>query len=158
MGEEWADPYADALRDQLVRAIDMRDLARAAALGREFERGEEKISSNDPRTVALVAETFRLGGGRAGAGDGSNAAPSPGAAASLSYLSRKSSLFPSSSSSDSFSCHPWILFVRAMAEPPGDLSCLPDAARAGFARSLEDARQRGWTLTAWSRAVTTGRP
>ncbi len=150
-GEGWADPYFDALRDQMVRAIDVKDLLRASALGGELTRREDKISSNDPRTVALVAEVLRLGGGAKGA----EAAPGldPGAAASLSYLSKKSS-----SSSSSFSCHPWILFVRSMANPPGDLSCLPDEARAGFARSLADARERGWALTEWSRAVTTGRP
>jgi hypothetical protein len=124
-----------------VRAIDTKNLPRSASLGEELTRREEGISSNDPRTVALVAESLRLGG-------------ASGASASLSYLSKKSSLLLSSSSS----CHPWILFVRAMDEPPGDFSCLPEEARAGFARSLDAARTRGFTLTEWSRAVTTGRP
>jgi hypothetical protein len=141
----WADPYFDALRDQLVRAIDVKDFARAGAVGRELERREERISANDPRTVALVAESLRLGSG---------------AAVSLSYLSKKSSssLFSSSPSSPSFACHPWILFVHAMATPPGDFACLPEAQREAFAGAVAVARQRGWTLTEWSRALTTGRP
>jgi hypothetical protein len=94
--------------------------------------------------VALVAESIRLRAGR-----GPDAAL--GSAAALSYLSKKSS-------SSSSSCHPWILFVRAMAAPPGDLSCLPDSQRAGFARGLDLAREQGWTLTAWDRAATTGKP
>ena len=136
-----ADPYRDALRDQLVRAIDMKDFVRAVSVGEELTKREEKISSNDPRTVALVAESLRLGSG---------------ASASLSYLSKKSpsSLLPASS----LSCHPWILFVRAMAAPPGDFACLPEAQREAFAGAVAVARQRGWTLTEWSRALTTGRP
>ena len=74
----------------------------------------------------------------------------PGAPAALSYLSKKSSA--------SSACTPWILFVRAMAAPPGDFACLPQAQREGFARGVEIARRRGWTLTAWNRAVVTGRP
>jgi hypothetical protein len=136
-----ADPYRDALRDQLVRAIDVKDLTRAASLGDELTKREERISANDPRTVALVAESMRLGSG---------------AAAALSYLSKKSP--PSSLSSPSFVCHPWILFVRATAEPPGDFACLPEDQREGFARAVAAGRQRGWTLTEWSRALTTGRP
>lgn len=159
-----ADPWRDALRDQLVRAIDLRDWGRASALGGELERGEEEISSNDPRTVALVAEALRLGAGwgsrEPGAGHESASsgarAPLDGAAAALSYLSRK--LPAPSSSSSSFSCHPWILFVRAMAEPPGDFGCLPESQREAFGRAVEVARRRGWTLTEWSRAATTGRP
>jgi hypothetical protein len=167
--EGWADPYFDALRDQLVRAIDIKDLDRALSLGEEISRREEKISSNDPRTVALTAETIRLGGapppdGRTGPAE--TAAPdarirTPGAAAALSYLSRKSSslFFPSSSSSSSsWSCDPSILFVRALADPPGDFSCLPESQRAEFARAVEVARQRGWTLTDWNRVLATGRP
>ena len=151
---DWAEPFADALRDQLVRAIDMKDFPRAAALGDELTRREEEISSSDPRTVALVAESLRLGGGR-GAG-GTAGGPASGAAASLSYLSRKS---PSVSSPTSpFSCHPWILFVRAMAAPPGDFACLSEDQREGFARAVEAGRRREWTLTEWSRALTTGQP
>ena len=137
-----ADPYFDALRDQLVRAIDMKDYVRAVSLGEELTKREEKISANDPRTVALVAESMRLGSG---------------AAAALSYLSRKS---PSSSplSSSSFVCHPWMLFVRAMAAPPGDFTCLPEEQREAFAGAVAVARQRGWKVTEWSRALTTGRP
>ncbi len=153
----WADPYRDALRDQLVRAIDLKDYARAASLGGELTKREEKTSSNDPRTVALVAETLRLGEAPPAAGAGTDAtAPAAGASAALSYLSKKS--LSSSSLSSSFSCHPWILFVRVMAEPPGDFSCLPERQREGFARGVEVARQRGWALTAWNRAATTGRP
>ncbi|MBK9062210.1 MAG: hypothetical protein IPL89_03310 [Acidobacteria bacterium] len=137
-GSESVDPYRDALRDQLVRAIDMKDFARAASLGEELTKREVKISANDPRTVALVAESLRLG---------------TGAPAALSYLSKKTSLLSSSSS-----CHAWILFVRAMAAPPGDFACLPEAQREAFAGALGVARQRGWTLTEWSRALTTGRP
>ena len=131
------DPYFDALRDQLVRTIDMKAFGRAAALGEELTKREERISSNDPRTVALVAEALRLG-------------DVSGTSASLSYLSKKSS--------SSSSCHPWILFVHAMDDPPGDFSCLPEGAGLPFARSVDAARQRGYTLTEWSRAVTTGRP
>jgi hypothetical protein len=134
---EWSDPYYDALRDQLVRAIDVKDFARAASLGEELTKREEKVSSNDPRTVALMAESLRLGSG---------------ATAALSYLSKKSPLL------SSFSCHPWILFVRAAAEPPGDFACLPEDQREAFARAVAAGRQRGWTLTEWSRALTTGRP
>jgi hypothetical protein len=154
-GEGWTDPYVDALRDQLVRAIDLRDFARATSLGEEITAREVRVSSNDPRTVALVAETLRLGGGR-GPGEGAGA----GAPAALSYLSKKSlsSFSSSSSASSAFRCHPWILFVRAMAEPPGDVSCLPERQRAGFAQGLEIARQRGWAVTAWNRVATQGRP
>lgn len=154
---DWAEPYADALRDQLVRAIDLKDFDRAGSLGGELTKREEEISSSDPRTVALVAESLRLGGGM-GAG-GTAGGPASGAAASLSYLSKKSpSVSSPSSPSSPFSCHPWILFVRAMAEPPGDLSCLNVDQREGFARTVAVARQRGWTLTEWSRALTTGQP
>jgi hypothetical protein len=154
----WADPYSDALRDQLVRAIDRENLTRAASLGDELTKREERISSNDPRTVALVAESLRLGGAPP---QGGGASPDAGvgasrAAAYLANLSEKSSSF--SSSPAVFACHPWILFVRAMAEPPGDVTCLPESQREGFARGIEIARQRGWTLTAWNRAATTGRP
>ena len=151
---DWAEPYADALRDQLVRAIDMKDFPRSASLGEELTKREEEISSNDPRTVALIAEMLRLGGGWGDGGTSGGLAS--GAAASLSYLSKKSSSvsFPSSP----FSCHPWILFVRAMAAPPGDFACLSEDQREGFARAVEAGRQRGWTLTEWSRALTTGQP
>jgi hypothetical protein len=152
--EGFSDPWADAMRDQIVRAIDLKDYDRARKLGEEMmgeERGR-RSSSNDPRAVALVAESIRLGGGR-GAGAPSSDAR---AAASLSFLSEQiSSLHPSS---NSLTCHPWILFVRAMAEPPGDLSCIPEAGREGLARSLEAARARGWTLTSWARALRTGQP
>lgn len=163
-GGSWADPYFDALRDQLVRAIDIKDLTRALSLGEEISKREAKISSNDPRTVALVAEAIRLGGapppdGRTGpagiAAPDAGMRPS-GAAAALSYLSEKSSLFFHSSSS--LACDPSILFVRAMADPPGDFSCLPESQRGDFARAVEVARQRGWTLTDWNRIVATGRP
>jgi hypothetical protein len=153
---DWAEPLADALRDQLVRAIDVKDFPRAAALGDELTKREEEISSSDPRTVALVAETLRLGlGGAPGIADVAPDQPNrpPGAAASLSYLSRKSSLLASSSA-----CHPWILYVRAMAAPPGDFACLNEDQREGFARAVEAGRQRGWTLTEWSRALTAGQP
>jgi len=154
--EGFSDPWADAMRDQTVRAIDMKRFARARALGQELlgKRDEDSDSSNDPRVVALVAEALRLGGGTGG-DTGSNAGDS-GAAAALSYLSKKS-LSPSSSSS-SPACHPWILFVRSMAAPPGDLTCLPEAQRSGFARGLDLARGQGWALTAWERAARTGKP
>lgn len=149
---DWAEPFADALRDQLVRAIDMKDFARAGSLGEEVRRREEEDSSNDPRTVALVAESLRLGGGT---GDGGNLrSPGSGAAAALSYLSKRSSSAPKSP----FACHPWILYVRAMAAPPGDFSCLAEDQREVFARAVETGRQRGWTLTEWSRALATGQP
>jgi hypothetical protein len=153
-GADWADPYFDALRDQLVRAIDLKDYERGRRIGEEIERRETgEIPSNDPRVIALVAESLRLGVGSAE----SSPMRASNAPAALSYLSKKSSSF-SSSSMSSFSCHPWILFVRAMAEPPGDLSCLPESQREGFARGLEIARRRGWTLTEWNRAATTGKP
>jgi hypothetical protein len=131
--ERLADPWEDAVRDQTIRAIDMKDYARVRALNSD--------SSNDPRVAALVAESLRLGGGM------------EGVAASLSYLSKKTL-----SSSSSISCNPWILFVRAMAAPPGNLSCIPEARREGFARSLDAARRQGWTLTSWVRALRTGEP
>ncbi|MEO8053965.1 MAG: glycosyltransferase family 39 protein [Acidobacteriota bacterium] len=145
---ESVDPYFDALRDQLVRAIDVRDFGRSASLGEELTKREEKTSANDPRTVALVAESMRVGGSTPLTAE----TPASGAPAALSYLSRKSSLLSSSS------CHAWILFVRAMAKPPGDFACLPEAQRETFAGAIAVARQRGWTLTEWSRALTTGRP
>ena len=133
----------------------MKMYARAWSLGEETlgknERDSKSDSSNDPRMVALIAESIRLGGGSQRVeGEMSES----GAADSLSYLSKKS---PSSSSS-SFSCHPWILFVRSMAAPPGDLSCIPEAQREGFARGLDLARRQGWPLTAWARVARTGRP
>ena len=150
-----ADPYRDGLRDQLVRAIDVKDFSRAAEVGGELERAEEKISANDPRTVALLAEALRLDGGRVVRWAGPVAPQAePGAAAALSYLSKKSLTSPPSR----FACTPWILFVRAMAAPTGDFACLPEVQREGFARGVEIARRRGWTLTQWNRAVVTGRP
>jgi hypothetical protein len=149
--EGFSDPWADAMRDQTVRAIDMKNYARAHVLGEELLRKRKKDpdseASNDPRIVALIAEALRLDGGQGARVD----ARDSGAAASLSFLSKQ--IFSSSSS-----CHPWILFVRAMAEPPGDVSCLPERQREGFARGLEIARQRGWALTEWNRVATTGRP
>lgn len=155
--EGFSDPWADAMRDQAVRAIDMKRFARARVLGEELlgRRDEDSDSSNDPRVVALVAEALRLGGGTGG--DTGNNAVDSGAAAALSYLSKKSLSSPSPSSSAA-SCHPWILFVRSMAAPPGDLTCLPEAQRSGFARGLDLARGQGWALTAWVRAARTGRP
>jgi hypothetical protein len=134
--ERLPDPWDETTRDQTVRAIDVKDYARARALG-------ESDSSNDPRVVALIAESMRLDTGK-------------GAAASLAYLSKQFSSL--SSSSTSFACNPWILFVRSMAAPPGDLSCIPEAGREAFARSLDAARGRGWTLTSWVRALRTGQP
>jgi hypothetical protein len=139
--ERLSDPWGDAVRDQTIRAIDMKSYARASALNSD--------SPSDPRTVALIAESMRLGGGGQGAGTDTH---DSGAAAALSYLSKKSS------SSSFSSCHPWILFVRSMAAPPGDLSCMPESQREGFARGLELARRQGWPLTAWARAARTGRP
>jgi len=159
-GEEGnSDPWTDATRDQTVRAIDEKEFARAQALGEEVLRKKDRNSdaSSDPRTVALIAESIRLGGGGDGQGPGAYAYDSS-AAAALSYLSRKSFSFSFSSSASEASCHPWILFVRAMAAPPGDLSCLPEAQRAGFARGLDLARRQGWPLTAWARAARTGQP
>ncbi|MGZ5427820.1 MAG: hypothetical protein ACXWFS_02315 [Thermoanaerobaculia bacterium] len=141
--ERLSDPWEDAVRDQTIRAIDLKDFTRAQALNSD--------SSSDPRTVALIAESIRLGGGGQGAGADKHDSE---AAAALSYLSKKSS----SSSFSAASCHPWILFVRSMAAPPGDLSCLSEAQREGVARGLDLARGRGWPLTAWARAARTGRP
>ena len=155
---ESSDPWNDALRDQTIRAIDVKNYARAKSLGEELLRknNQDSDSSNDPRVVALVAESIRLGRGSL-SGDGERS--ESGAAAALSYLSKKSFLSSlSSSSSSSPACDPWILFVRSMAAPPGDLSCLPEAQRSGFARGLDLARGQGWTLTAWERAARTGRP
>ena len=45
-----ADPYRDGLRDQLVRAIDVKDFARAADVGGELSQREETAFSSDPRT------------------------------------------------------------------------------------------------------------
>ncbi len=151
-----SDPWGDAIRDQIVRAIDMRNFSRAQAIGEELlgkKKGPDSDSSNDPLIVALVAEALRLGGGRGG--DADSDAGDSGAAAALSYLSKKSL---SLSSSSAISCHPWVLFVRSMAAPPGDLSCLPEGQRGSFARSLDLARVRAWPLTAWVRAARTGRP
>ena len=140
-----------------VRAIDMkitpaRQIAREKRCSGRTERDSK--SSNDPRIVALVAESLRLGGG--GPAHRWRVSDSD-AAAALSYLSKKS-LSSSSSSSPAASCHPWILFVRSMAAPPGDLSCIPEAQREGFARGLDLARRQGWPLTAWARVMRTGRP
>jgi len=134
--EGLSDPWGDAVRDQMIRAIDVKDYARAQALGEELLRKKDRDpdSSSDPRVFALIAESMRLDGGKS-------------AAASLSYLSEKSR------SSFSAACYPWILFVRAMVQPPGDVSCIPEAQREAFGRSLEIARQRGWTLTSWVRAA-----
>ncbi len=152
--ERMADPWDDATRDQTIRAIDVKNYARARALGGELLRTKdrESDSSNDPRAVALVAESIRLGGGQ---GAGAQSSDSR-AAASLSFLSKQISSLHSSS--DSQTCNPWILFVRAMAAPPGDLSCIPEAGRESFARTLDAARREGWTLTSWARALRTGKP
>lgn len=147
-----SDPWTDATRDQTVRAIDTKDFDRARILGEELLRKKEgdPDSSNDPRVVALVAESIRLGGS---GGDAEAQQPDSRAAASLSFLSKQISL-----SSSFSSCSPWVLFVRSMAAPPGDLSCMPEAQRAGFARGLEIARQRGWPLTSWVRAARGAQP
>jgi hypothetical protein len=140
------------MQDQTIRALDMKDYARALMLGEEShgKKDSDSDSPNDPRTVALIAESLRLGGG----GGASSNAHGSGAEAALSYLSKKFS----SSSSSAAACHPWILFVHSMAAPPGDLLCLPEAQREGFARGLDLARRQGWPLTAWERAARTGRP
>jgi hypothetical protein len=157
-GERLSDPWVDAMRDQAIRAIDMKTYVRARVLGQELlgRKDGDSDSSNDPRTVALVAESIRLGGGNGASGGDADARES-GPVAALSYLSRKSSS-PSSPSSSAFSCHPWILFVRSMAAPPGDLSCMPDGQREGFAGGLDLARRQGWSLTEWARAARTGKP
>jgi hypothetical protein len=143
-----SDPWDDATRDQTVRAIDTRQFARARALGEELlgKRRADLDSLSDPRVAALIAESIRLGGG-----EGAQT-PDSRASAALSYLSRKLS------SSSSVACNPWILFVRSMASPPGDLSCVPENRREGFARSLDAARRQGWALTSWARALRTGKP
>jgi hypothetical protein len=153
-GERLSDPWEDATRDQTIRAIDMKMYARAKSLGEGLLGSKDRNSdpSNDPRMVALVAESLRLGGGGQRVNGEMNES---GAAAALSYLSKKS--LSSSSSSAAF-CHPWILFVRSMAAPPGDLSCMPESQREGFARGLDLARRQGWPLTGWSRAARTGKP
>jgi hypothetical protein len=153
-GEGLSDPWVDAMRDQIVRAIDMKRYARAKTLGDELlgKKDRDWDSSSDLRTVALVAESIRLGGGEGASADPRDSS----SAAALSYLSKKS--FSSSSSSSAAACHPWILFVRSMAAPLGDLSCIPEAQREGFARGLDLARRQGWPLTAWVRAMRTGRP
>ncbi len=147
--ERLSDPWDDAARDQTIRAIDVKDYVRAQELGEEILRRKngDSNSANDPHVVALIAESIRLGSGRAAGAQSLDS----GTAASLSYLSRKSS-------SSSFACNPWILFVRAMAEPPGDFSCIPEPGREGFARSLDAARRRGWSLTSWARALRMGAP
>ena len=152
--EGFSDPWVDAMRDQIVRAIDMKRYARAKTLGDELlgKKDRDWDSSSDLRTVALVAESIRLGGGEGASADPRDSS----SAAALSYLSKKS--FSSSSSSSAAACHPWILFVRSMAAPLGDLSCIPEAQREGFARGLDLARRQGWPLTAWVRAMRTGRP
>ena len=149
-----SDPWEDALRDQTVRAIDVKDYDRARRLGEELlgKEEERRFSSNDPHTAALVAESIRLGGGE-GAGART---PDSRAAAAGSFLSKKSSSW--SSSSPALSCDAWVLFVRSMVEPPGDISCIPENQREGFARSLDAARRQGWTLTSWVRASRTGAP
>jgi hypothetical protein len=151
--ERLSDPWEDAVRDQTIRAIDMKEYARAEVLGEESlrKRDADSDASNDPRAVALVAEAIRLGAGSQGARADTHDSD---AAAALSYLSKKSL----SSSSPAVFCHPWILFVRSMAAPPSDLSCLPEPQRAGFARGLDLARGQGWTLTAWDRAARMGKP
>ncbi|MCM3876174.1 MAG: hypothetical protein NEA02_07115 [Thermoanaerobaculia bacterium] len=155
-GERLSDPWVEATRDQTVRAIDVKDFARAAALGedllRKKGRDPDSDSASDPRVVALIAESIRLGGGQDAGAQSSDSR----AAASLSFLSKQISSLHSSS--NSLTCNPWILFVRAMAEPPGDLSCIPEASREGFARSLDASRRQGWTLTSWVRALRTGAP
>jgi hypothetical protein len=156
--ERPSDPWDDATRDQTVRAIDVKKFARARALGEELLRKKEgesdSDSSNDPRVVALIAESIRLGGGEGGgAAQGLTAAQN--SAAAVSFLSKQISSLPSS---NSLTCNAWILFVRAMAAPPGDLSCVPESQREGFARGLDAARRQGWTLTSWVRALRTGRP
>ncbi|MDL2716213.1 MAG: hypothetical protein PT977_00535 [Acidobacteriota bacterium] len=142
--EKFPDPWDEATRDQTVRAIDVKDYARVRALGEEILKTKDRASdsSSDPRVAALVAEAERLS--------------ARGDAARLSSLSKQISSL--SLSSTSLACHPWILFVRSMAEPPGDFSCIPEPQREGFARSLDAARRRGWTLTSWVRAMRTGQP
>jgi hypothetical protein len=148
-----SDPWADAIRDQTVRAIDLKDYKRAKVLGDMLvgKKDSDSDSANDLRMVALIAESIRLGGGEGASADARDAS-----SAALLYLSKKS--FSSSSSSSPAACHPWILFVRSMAAPPGDLSCIPETQREGFARGLDLARRQGWPLTAWARAARTGRP
>lgn len=138
-GDSRADPWTEATRDQTVRAIDEKRFARARALGEELLGKKDSDSSNDPGVVALIAESLRLEAGQ-------------GPAASLSFLSKKSS------SSSPNACNPWILFVRSMADPPGDLACIPENQRELLAKSLEIARRQGWALTSWVRAMRGARP
>jgi hypothetical protein len=150
-----SDPWANAIRDQTVRAIDLKDYKRAKVLGDMLvgKKDSDSDSANDLRMVALIAESIRLGGGEGASADARDAS-----SAALLYLSKKSFSSSSSSSSSPAACHPWILFVRSMAAPPGDLSCIPETQREGFARGLDLARRQGWPLTAWARAARTGRP
>jgi hypothetical protein len=121
------DPYRQAMRDQTVRAVDLRDLGRASRLARELMETDGKPP--DAFDVALGAEAELL----------SNR---PEEADRLLAMSPEP-------------CHPWINFVRA--ERGSDLPCLPEPTRTLFLQGVKAARAAGLPLTGWARAALRGR-
>ncbi len=130
-GRAWAaplpgtlDPFRDALADQMVRALDMKNASRAHELGARLT-GRGPVSA-DARIVAMAADAARLLGRNGEAEKLLAASPEP--------------------------CHPWIVNVRLLLR--GDAGCLPEASRDGFRRSVEAARAAGVSLPGWERTLS----
>ena len=130
-GRAWAaplpgtvDPFRDALSDQLVRALDLKDVSRAHGLGARLT-GPGPVAP-DARVVAMAADAARL--------LGRNGEPERLLATSPEP------------------CHPWIVNVRLLLG--GDLGCLPEDSREGFRRSVEAARAAGVSLPGWERTLS----
>ncbi len=130
-GRAWAaplpgtvDPFRGALRDQLVRALDIRNVSRARDLGaRLIGLGPD---APDARVVAMAADAERLLGRNGEAERILAASPEP--------------------------CHPWVVNVRLLLG--GDAGCLPEASRDAFRRSVEAGRAAGVSLPGWERTLS----
>ena len=130
-GRAWAsplpgtvDPYRDALSDQLVRALDVKDVSRAYDLGARLT-GPGPVAP-DARVVAMAADAARLLGRNGESERLLATSPEP--------------------------CHAWIVNVRLLLG--GDAGCLPEGSREGFRRSVEAARAAGVSLPGWERTLS----
>ncbi len=123
------DPFRDALVDQTVRALDLKENERALALARRLLGPDGSQGTADPRVAALGAEAARQ----------------------LGRTDEARELLARSSES----CDPWVIYVRFLLG--GGPDCVPDARRESVARNLETARRSGLSLPAWGRALR-GRP
>ena len=154
--ERSSDPWDDAVRDQTIRAIDMKSYARARALGEEMLEKTDGIrilrmtlaSSrwSPSRYASAAAPTRRCRDERVG----SRGRPLlPFQEISLLFLLLPLPRPPATPGSSSSARWP---------RPPATSRACPRLSAEGFARGLDLARRQGWPLTAWARAARTGRP